>query len=63
MISFMKKQLLNIALPSAPRHGMNMNIKQNFKGVLADVDTRERWVSRFTYWWALVVLLLGRLVD
>ncbi|KAF4567767.1 RNA polymerase II mediator complex subunit [Pleurotus pulmonarius] len=49
MTSFMKKQLLNIALPSAPRHGMNMNIKQNFKGVLADVDTRERWISRFTY--------------
>ncbi|KAF9484513.1 hypothetical protein BDN70DRAFT_872547 [Pholiota conissans] len=44
---YMKKQLIEIALPSAPRPGLN--IKQTFKGVLADVDTRERWISRFTY--------------
>ncbi|KAF8972899.1 hypothetical protein BDZ97DRAFT_2053658 [Flammula alnicola] len=44
---YMKKQLVEIALPSAPRPGLN--IKQTFKGVLADIDTRERWMSRFTY--------------
>jgi len=44
----MKKQLADIVLPSAPRPGLN--IKQTFKGVLADVDTRERWISRFSYW-------------
>ena len=45
---YMKRQILEIALPSAPRPGLN--IKQTFKGVLADADTRERWISRFTYW-------------
>ncbi|KAF8070344.1 hypothetical protein FPV67DRAFT_1413891 [Lyophyllum atratum] len=45
--SYMKKQLADIALPSAPRPGLN--IKQTFKGVLSDADTRERWISRFTY--------------
>ncbi|TFK44503.1 hypothetical protein BDQ12DRAFT_21589 [Crucibulum laeve] len=44
---YMKKQLNDIALPSAPRPGLN--IKQTFKGVLSDSDTRERWISRFTY--------------
>ncbi|KAJ7497070.1 hypothetical protein FB451DRAFT_214151 [Mycena latifolia] len=44
---YMKKQLADIALPSAPRPGLN--IKQTFKGVLADSDTRERWISRFSY--------------
>ncbi|KAJ7502832.1 hypothetical protein B0H11DRAFT_1986564 [Mycena galericulata] len=44
---YMKKQLADIALPSAPRPGLN--IKQTFKGVLADTDTRERWISRFSY--------------
>lgn len=47
---YMKKQLVEIALPSAPRPGLN--IKQTFKGVLADTDTRDRWMSRFTYWCA-----------
>jgi len=46
--SYIKKQLADIALPSAPRAGMN--IKQTFKGVLADADSRTRWISRFTYW-------------
>lgn len=46
----MKKQLSEIALPSAPRPGLN--IKQTFKGVLADADSREKWMSRFTYWLA-----------
>ncbi|GLB37302.1 putative transcription mediator complex subunit Med12 [Lyophyllum shimeji] len=45
--SYVKKQLADIALPSAPRPGLN--IKQTFKGVLSDGDTRERWISRFTY--------------
>ncbi|KAG1727617.1 hypothetical protein EDB19DRAFT_1897524 [Suillus lakei] len=45
--SYIKKQLADIALPSAPRPGMN--IKQTFKGVLSDVESRDRWVSRFTY--------------
>ena len=50
---YMKKQLVEIALPSAPRLGLN--IKQTFKGVLADTDTRDRWMSRFTYWCAASV--------
>ncbi|KAF7301177.1 Med12 domain-containing protein [Mycena indigotica] len=45
--NYLKKQLADIALPSAPRLGLN--IKQTFKGVLADTDTRERWISRFSY--------------
>ncbi|RDX50110.1 hypothetical protein OH76DRAFT_1402976 [Lentinus brumalis] len=47
MTTYMKKQLAEIALPSAPRPGLN--IKQTFKGVLSDADTREKWISRFTY--------------
>jgi hypothetical protein len=46
--SYIKKQLAEIALPSAPRLGLN--IKQSFKGVLSDPESRDRWVSRFTYW-------------
>lgn len=49
--SYLKKQLAEIALPSAPRPGLN--IKQTFKGVLSDPDSRDRWVSRFTYWLAI----------
>ncbi|KAI0068850.1 hypothetical protein BV25DRAFT_1904185 [Artomyces pyxidatus] len=45
--SHLKKQLGDIVLPSAPRLGLN--IKQTFKGVLSDPETRERWISRFTY--------------
>ena len=47
MTGYLKKQLSEIALPSAPRLGLN--IKQTFKGVLGDPDTRERWVSKFVY--------------
>ncbi|KAJ3781694.1 hypothetical protein GGU10DRAFT_98188 [Lentinula aff. detonsa] len=43
----LRKQLMDIALPSAPRPGVN--IKQTFKGVLSDPDTRSRWISRFSY--------------
>lgn len=46
---YMKKQLADIALPMAPRPGLN--IKQTFKGKLSDVEGRERWISRFTYWY------------
>jgi hypothetical protein len=49
--NYLKKQLADIALPSAPRPGLN--IKQTFKGVLADSENRERWISRFTYWFVL----------
>lgn len=47
MTSYLKKQLAEIALPIAPRLGVN--IKQTFKGVLTDPDTRDRWVSKFIY--------------
>lgn len=61
--SYLKKQLAEIALPSAPRPGLN--IKQTFKGVLSDPDSRDRWISRFTYWWGsepgLVSLLIRSL--
>ncbi|KAF5370753.1 hypothetical protein D9758_002110 [Tetrapyrgos nigripes] len=43
----LRKQLQDIALPSAPRAGVN--IKQTFKGVLADSEARGKWVSRFSY--------------
>ena len=49
MTTYMKKQLAEIALPSAPRPGLN--IKQTFKGVLSDTETREKWISRFSYWY------------
>ncbi|KAI0026676.1 hypothetical protein K488DRAFT_65362, partial [Vararia minispora EC-137] len=48
----LKRQLAEIVLPSAPRPGVS--IKQVFKGVLSDPDTRERWLSRFTYSLALL---------
>ena len=44
---YLKKQLLEIALPMAPRPGLN--IRQTFKGVLSDPDSRERWISKFLY--------------
>lgn len=44
----LRKQLIDIALPSAPRPGVN--IKQTFKGVLSDPETRLKWISRFSYW-------------
>ncbi|KAI8993842.1 hypothetical protein BD414DRAFT_480612 [Trametes punicea] len=47
MTSYMKKQLAEIALPSAPR--LVASIKQTFKGVLSDADMRQKWISRFTY--------------
>ncbi|KAH9858392.1 hypothetical protein C2E23DRAFT_767676 [Lenzites betulinus] len=47
MTSYMKKQLADIALPSAPR--LLASIKQTFKGVLSDSDTRHKWISRFSY--------------
>jgi mediator of RNA polymerase II transcription subunit 12, fungi type len=47
VVGYLKKQLTEIALPMAPRPGLN--IKQSFKGVLSEQASRERWVSRFTY--------------
>ena len=44
---YLKKQLMEIGLPSAPRPGIN--IKMTFKGVLSDPDSRDRWVGRFSY--------------
>jgi mediator of RNA polymerase II transcription subunit 12 len=46
--SYLKKLLAEIALPSAARPGLN--IKQTFKGVLNDPETRDKWVSKFCYW-------------
>ncbi|KAJ3876102.1 hypothetical protein F5051DRAFT_44422 [Lentinula edodes] len=45
--AYLRKQLIDIALPSAPRPGVN--IKQTFKGVLSDPETRLKWISRFSY--------------
>ncbi|OBZ68162.1 Mediator of RNA polymerase II transcription subunit 12 [Grifola frondosa] len=45
--SYIKKQLTDIALPSAPRPALN--VKQTFKGVLSEAESRDRWISRFTY--------------
>ena len=45
--TYLKKQLTEIGLPSAPRPGIN--IKMTFKGVLSDPESRERWVGRFSY--------------
>ena len=56
MTSYMKKQLAEIALPSAPR--LVASIKQTFKGVLSDSEMRQKWISRFTYWYVLLTLSL-----
>lgn len=47
MTSYLKKQLTEIALPSAPRIGLN--IKQTFKGIFSETESRERWLSRISY--------------
>ncbi|KAJ4468328.1 hypothetical protein J3R30DRAFT_3305964 [Lentinula aciculospora] len=58
----LRKQLLDIALPSAPRPGVN--IKQTFRGVLSDPDTRLKWISRFSYCLELLRLFYSEgLVD
>ncbi|KAI0633322.1 hypothetical protein C8Q77DRAFT_1217758 [Trametes polyzona] len=46
MTSYMKKQLMDIALPSAPRLVAS---KQVFKSVLSEDKTRQSWISRFSY--------------
>jgi len=51
--SYLKKLLAEIALPSAARPGLN--IKQTFKGVLNDPETRDKWVSKFCYWFVPAV--------
>lgn len=45
--SYIKKLLTDIALPSAPRTGLN--IKTTFKSILADPVSRERWLARYSY--------------
>ena len=44
---YLKKQLGEIVLPSAPRAGVN--IKQGLRNVLTDEKTSETWVKRFKY--------------
>ncbi|KAH8119597.1 hypothetical protein DFH11DRAFT_1501865 [Phellopilus nigrolimitatus] len=59
---YLKKHLSEISLPSAPRPGLN--IKQTFKGVLTDPDSRERWVSKLIYTLDLLrVFYLEYMVD
>ncbi|KAF5388867.1 hypothetical protein D9757_005681 [Collybiopsis confluens] len=58
----LRKQLMDIALPIAPRAGVN--IKQTFKGVLAEPKTRSEWISRFSYCLELLRLFyLEDLID
>lgn len=45
--SYLKKQLAPIG-PPALRLGLN--IKQTFKNLLADPETRAKWVNRFNFW-------------
>lgn len=45
--SWLKKQLAEITLPSAPRPGFN--VKQAFRSILSDEQTRDRWVAKWTY--------------
>ena len=47
MTGYLKKQLVEIALPSAPRLGLN--IKQTFKGIFSEPESRNHWLSRFQY--------------
>lgn len=58
VVGYLKKQLGEIVLPSAPRAGVN--IKQSFKGVLTDPDSHARWVSRFTYTYDLIFVSIYR---
>ncbi|TFY65710.1 hypothetical protein EVG20_g5379 [Dentipellis fragilis] len=45
--AYLRKQLGEINLPSAPRPGLN--IKSTFRRILSDTKTREQWISRFSY--------------
>lgn len=47
LVSWLKKQLADIALPSAPRAGFN--IKQTFKSILSDEKSRARWIAKWEY--------------
>ena len=46
---YIRKLLMEIALPTAPRPGLNL--KFTFKSVLADQASRKKWLDRFKYWW------------
>ena len=50
MTGYIRKQLNEIALPIMPRPGLN--IKVTFKGVLADPESRKKWLDRFSYGYA-----------
>ena len=45
---YIRKLLMEIALPTAPRPGLN--VKFTFKSVLADPASRKKWLDRFKYW-------------
>lgn len=47
VITHVKKQILEINMPAAPRLGAS--IKQTFKSSLADPAAREQWVDRYSY--------------
>lgn len=47
MTGYIKKQLLEIGLPGAPRAGLH--IKQVFRGVFNDPELRDKWVLKFSY--------------
>ena len=51
--SYLRKQLDFIVLPTAPRPGLTY--KHTFKGVLSDAESRERWVSRFSYTYVITL--------
>ena len=46
MITYLRKLLVEVSLPSAPRVA---TVKQTFKSVLGDTDTRQRWLAKMTY--------------
>lgn len=45
--SYLKKQITEVTLPTATRLGISS--KSTFRGVFSDNDSRQKWVSRFTY--------------
>ncbi|KZT32862.1 hypothetical protein SISSUDRAFT_472618 [Sistotremastrum suecicum HHB10207 ss-3] len=47
LLSYLKKLLADIALPSAPRAGLN--IKQIFKSTFTEPESRDKWVSKCSY--------------
>ncbi|KAF8299261.1 hypothetical protein DL93DRAFT_2173589 [Clavulina sp. PMI_390] len=52
VVTHLKKQLGEIMLPTPYRPGLT--IRQPFQGVLGDPESRDRWISRFSYSLALL---------